>query len=488
MFIDEIKIKARAGHGGKGCVALLREAYRPKGGPAGGDGGKGGDVILEADPNLTDLTAQYYQARLHAEEGKPGMGKNMSGRAGKDLVVKVPCGTIVWKLSKKTIEEQVLAREAAEQEAEDKENASFEPEDFINDPRPAKPLREELAEMVGMKPVESSSSFESESESDAENGDEGADAEEAGSESEEEDFGLDDEAEDENEDLQPDPTEKGNLTRSASGAWAMELDLEADDFDDSDLEDGDGESEQLEFRSPYQDRHGELVADLLEPGQRVTLCIGGRGGLGNQHFATASRQTPRFAQPGEPGEEGEFFLELRSIAQVGLLGFPNAGKSTLLSAISNAHPKIASYPFTTLYPHVGVVEYEDYHRITVCDVPGLIEGASENVGLGHAFLRHIRRCKILAVLLDMAGTDARDPWDDYENLLRELALYDAELAEKPRLVIANKMDEPNAEENLKEFRSQYPDLEILEMCAGFDVGLDEFKKAIRSAVEVHTTE
>ena len=171
--------------------------------------------------------------------------------------------------------------------------------------------------------------------------------------------------------------------------------------------------------------------------------------MGNRNFATAARQTPRFAQPGEPGEEGDYLFELRIMAEVGLVGYPNAGKSTLLTAISKARPKIAPYPFTTLHPQIGIVEYADFHRLTVCDVPGLIEGAHQNVGLGHAFLRHIERCKILVLLLDMAGTDGRAPWDDYKQLLKELKLYDPALLEKPRLVVANKMDEPVAGEKLE---------------------------------------
>ena len=177
-------------------------------------------------------------------------------------------------------------------------------------------------------------------------------------------------------------------------------------------------------------------------GQQFILCKGGRGGLGNRNFATARRQTPRFAQPGEPGTEGEYLFELRIMAEVGLVGYPNAGKSTLLTAISKARPKVAPYPFTTLHPQIGIVEYAtDFKRLTVCDVPGLIEGAHQNVGLGHEFLRHIERCKVLVLLLDMAGTDGREPWDDYKQLLKELELYDPALLEKERLVVANKMDE-----------------------------------------------
>ena len=222
---------------------------------------------------------------------------------------------------------------------------------------------------------------------------------------------------------------------------------------------------------------GELVVDLTEHGQRFILCKGGRGGLGNRNFATAARQTPRFAQPGEPGDEGNFLFELRIMAEVGLVGYPNAGKSTLLTAISRARPKIAPYPFTTLHPQIGIVEYPDFHRLTVCDVPGLIEGAHRNVGLGHEFLRHIERCKMLVLLLDMAGADGRAPWDDYKSLLSELELYDPALLERPRLVVANKMDEPAAAENLKKFKRRIRKTPVLPIAAAFDQGIDEFKQS-----------
>jgi GTP-binding protein len=227
---------------------------------------------------------------------------------------------------------------------------------------------------------------------------------------------------------------------------------------------------------------GDLAADLTEHGQRFVLCQGGRGGLGNRNFATAARQTPRFAQPGEPGAEGEFLFELRTMAEIGLVGYPNAGKSTLLTAISHARPKVAPYPFTTLHPQIGIVEYPDFHRLTVCDVPGLIEGSHRNVGLGHEFLRHIERCKVLVLLLDMAGTDGRAPWDDFKNLLRELELYDPALLERPRLVVANKMDEPAAEENLKKFKRRVRKTPVLPIAAAFDQGLAQFRQTIRNAV------
>jgi GTP-binding protein len=389
MFIDEIKIVARAGHGGKGCVAFRREAYIAKGGPSGGNGGRGGSVILQADHDLNNLIAQYYQPRLIAQDGKPGLGKGMDGHAGKDLIVKMPRGTLVWRLA------------------------------------------------GGGRPVEKEN------------------------------------IEDENEDEKPTfKTSAGKrpLLRHAGNETALEIDLSKD----------------IGAR-PGAHVKGELIADLTEHGKQFVLCKGGRGGLGNRNFATAARQTPRFAQPGEPGEEGDFLFELRIMAEVGLVGYPNAGKSTLLTAISKARPKIAPYPFTTLHPQIGIVEYADFHRLTVCDVPGLIEGAHKNVGLGHEFLRHIERCKILVLLLDMAGTDNRAPWDDYKQLLNELELYDPALLEKPRIVVANKMDEPAAVKNLKQFKKKICKVSPLPISAAFDQGVEKFRKTIREAVEDATT-
>jgi GTP-binding protein len=383
VFIDEIKIYARAGHGGKGCVAFHREAYVAKGGPSGGNGGRGGSVILQADHDLNNLIAQYYQPRLIAQDGEAGMGKGMDGHAGKDLIIKVPCGTLVWKLPGEPV--AVGENETEEETPIFKTTASKRP-----------------------------------------------------------------------------------LIRSARGALAQEIDLS---------------SENLEKSSSDDSGKGELVADLTQHGQQFILSKGGRGGLGNRNFATAARQTPRFAQPGEPGDQGDYLFELRIMAEVGLIGYPNAGKSTLLTAISKARPKVAPYPFTTLHPQIGIVEYEDWKRLTVCDVPGLIEGAHMNVGLGHAFLRHIQRCKILVLLLDMAGTDGRAPWDDYKQLLRELELYDPALLEKPRLVVANKIDEAIAEKNLKEFKKKIKKTAVMPISAAFDEGMEKFKKTIREAVE-----
>lgn len=397
MFIDEVKVFARAGHGGKGAVAFHREAYITKGGPSGGNGGRGGDVVLVADHDLNNLIQQFYVPRLIAQEGEAGMGKGMDGAAGKDLIIKVPCGTLVWRIAKPL------------------EEVEADPENEVSSKVVAKA---DTAPASGGKiPV---------------------------------------------------GTAKRPTIRTAKGVSALEIDLEEEGFDDP---------------VAYVRDKGELVCDLVENGQRFVLCKAGRGGLGNRNFATSVRQAPRFAQPGEAGDEGEFLFELRMVAEVGLVGYPNAGKSTLLTAISHARPRVAPYPFTTLTPQVGILEYEDWHRLTICDVPGLIAGAHQNVGLGHAFLRHIARCRIIVILLDMAGTDNREPWDDYKSLLQELELYDPALLEKPRLVVANKMDEPASEAMLKKFKRKITKTPVLPISAAFGQGIPEFRRQIREAAQ-----
>jgi GTPase len=310
----------------------------------------------------------------------------MDGHAGKDLLIKVPCGTLVWKTDQES---------GGIEELEETEEDSRQPI---------------LRTSIHQRPI----------------------------------------------------------FRTSGGVQVMEVDLS---------------KEPTEEKPAGLKSKGELVADLTEQGQRFVLCKGGRGGLGNRNFATSVRQTPRFAQPGEAGGEGNYLFELRIMAEVGLVGYPNAGKSTLLTAISHARPKIAPYPFTTLHPQIGILEYPDFFRLTVCDVPGLIEGAHRNVGLGHAFLRHIERCKLLVLLLDMASTDGRLPWDDYRGLLSELELYDAALIKKPRLVVANKMDEPAAAENLKKFKRHIRKIPVMTISAAFDEGIMEFRSAIRQGVE-----
>ena len=391
MFVDSVKIVARAGHGGNGCVALLREAFRPKGGPCGGDGGRGGDIVLEACHDINNLVAQYYSPRIVAKNGLPGQGKGKTGKSGPTVVVKVPCGTTIWRLV-------------------DPETARIQ------------------------------------------------EAYQRGSDSGQEDLS-------ESEASIEEPGAADGMIRHQGSERAVEIDLEQNQEEETDSE-------------PRLQK--ELAADLVEDGQRFVLCRGGKGGLGNQHFANSKHQTPRFAQPGQPGDEGTFLLELRILAEIGLVGYPNAGKSTLLTAISKARPKIAPYPFTTLHPQIGVLEFSDYHRITVCDIPGLIDGAHQNVGLGHAFLRHIQRCRALVLLIDMAGRDARKPWDDFKQLRKELELYDPKMLEKPYVVAANKMDMEEAQDHLRSFKRRLRGVKVIELAAAFDEGVSPLKDVMRA--------
>ncbi len=374
MFVDSVKVYVEAGNGGRGCVAFLREAFRPKGGPCGGNGGKGGDVILEADVNLNNLVNQHYQPHLRAAGGIPGGGKSKDGKNADDLIVKVPCGTLIWKLP------------APEPE----------PDEF--------------------------------------------------------------EAEESDSDKKPTPQD-----------IVLHTEIESESVDD------------LRHHEDPSLREAILVGDMTEHGQRFLLGKGGRGGLGNRNFATARNQIPRFAQPGEAGTQDQFYLELRSIAEIGFVGYPNAGKSTLLSALSRARPKIADYPFTTLTPHIGIIEHDDYTRTTICDIPGIIEGAHENAGLGYAFLRHIKRCKALAYLIDMSGMEGRKPWDDYRQLRQELKEYDSNLIKRKTIILANKMDEADAPENLKRFKEEIKRVRVIPMSAAFDQGLEDVKKAFKKA-------
>ena len=227
----------------------------------------------------------------------------------------------------------------------------------------------------------------------------------------------------------------------------------------------------------------DLVADLDEVGKEFIICHGGKGGRGNIHFKSSRNRAPRRFTEGTPGEEGWFLLEMRSIAFAGLVGYPNAGKSTLLRAISRAHPKVGSYAFTTRHPQVGVVDLEDYHKTTVADIPGLIEGASENRGLGHQFLRHVMRCGYLLMVLDMAGSEGRNPLDDLNALRKELELYNPELAARPWCIVANKMDMPEAEANLKIFKKKFNGVTILPVCAELGEGIPELKAFLQEKVE-----
>jgi len=359
MFVDRIKVFAQAGKGGRGCVSFRREKFVPKGGPDGGDGGRGGDVILQADRHVDNLANLFYEPIIAAKKGGHGMGKKMAGRAGANKIVKVPVGTIVW------LAEQATPVILSEVEGS-RETASMVP------------------------PRDSSTSL-----------------------------GMTD---------------------------------------------------------------GEPIVDLIRDGQQFVLCRGGAGGKGNVHFKSSRNRAPRQYTEGEEGEQGYFLFELRTIADAGLVGYPNAGKSTLLRKISAARPKIAAYPFTTLHPIVGVMELPGYRRATIADIPGLIEGAHRGVGLGHEFLRHITRCRILIFVIDVAGSEGRNPIEDLQNLRREIDLYDLALSSRPWLIVANKMDLPDAERNLRVLQERFPKTKIIPTSAAQGEGIAELKETLAATM------
>lgn len=318
MFVDHVKIYVKGGDGGDGMVAFRREKYIPFGGPAGGDGGTGADVIFEVDEGLRTLIDFRYQRHYKADRGQHGMGKNMHGKNADDMIVKVPPGTVVT-------------------EGED----------------------------------------------------------------------------------------------------------------------------------------GPIIADLVEHGQRAIITRGGRGGKGNSRFATPQNPAPELSEMGEPGIEKDIVLELKVLADAGLVGFPNVGKSTLLSVVSAAKPKIADYHFTTIVPNLGIVETEDMRSFAIADLPGLIEGAHEGVGLGHQFLRHIERTRVIVHVIDMSGIEGRDPFEDYETINEELKQYNLRLTERPQLIVASKMDMPESEENLRLFKEKMTDdIEIFPISAITRKGLN----------------
>ncbi len=332
MFVDVAKIYTKAGDGGRGNAAMRREKYVPEGGPWGGDGGRGGDVIFRVDPGLNTLLDFKYQRHFKAERGEHGLGKGQYGKGGKDLVVKVPPGTLV---------------------------------------------------------------------KDAET--------------------------------------------------------------------------------------GEVLFDLTEPGQPVVVCKGGRGGRGNIHFATSVQKAPKIYEEGEPGEERWVVLELKLIADVGLVGYPNAGKSTFLAATTAAKPKIANYPFTTLIPNLGVVEVGDGRGFVLADIPGLIEGAHTGIGLGHEFLRHVERCKVLIHMVDGSGGDeGRDPVTDFDAINQELELHNPKLAARPQLVAFNKIDLPAAADHLVRFKQVVEDergYQVFPISGATRDGLEPLLQAAMQAIE-----
>ncbi|MEM9280972.1 MAG: GTPase Obg [Verrucomicrobiota bacterium] len=405
MFVDHIKIFAKAGDGGHGCSSFRREKFEPKGGPDGGDGGKGGDLILVVDPHTDNLRDFFYRPNHKADRGMHGQGRRKTGKSGKDLILKVPPGTLVYRTD--PIHPKKKNDDFVEPDLRDADWSG----DFVND---------DEGQMVLMDRSESEEGDEIEeadtSENDGEN-----------------DFMIDEREE---------------------------------------------PSFELEEEEPEEHPFGELVADLTEIGQRFTLCRGGIGGKGNWNFRTDTNQAPIEFTLGEKGEEDWFYLELRRIADIGLVGFPNAGKSTLLSTLSNATPKVAAYPFTTLKPMVGVVEFQGFMRATVADIPGLIEGAHANVGLGHNFLRHISRCSVFLFVVDTAGVDQRDPISDIQILRKELRLYDELLGEREWLIVANKIDLEESQLYLDAIKSRFPKQEVFPISAQQGEGIEDLKKRL----------
>jgi GTP-binding protein len=369
MFVDHIKIYAKAGDGGNGSAHFARKKFLPKGGPDGGDGGKGGDIVLKVDSHTDNLKSFFFKAKVRADDGKAGGENQKSGKSGKRLMVPVPQGTLVY-------------REVEPKEGENGTEAELE------------------------------AAEESEGEGD-------------------------------------------ETLEMVTRALRMSRETGV---------------------------HLEVVADLANIGDEFVLCKGGKGGRGNQHFKSATNRVPDGAEPGVPGEEGEFYFELRRIADAGMVGFPNAGKSTLVGKLSAAQPKVAAYPFTTLKPMVGVVDFPGFKRATVADIPGLIEGAHANIGLGHDFLRHIMRCRLLLFVVDMAGSDARDPIEDIEALRKELSLYDESLAKQPWMIVANKMDLPGTSKMLERFRQRFPKVEVLPISALNGDGIERLKERLGELV------
>jgi GTPase len=373
MFVDRIRVFAQAGKGGRGCVSFRREKFVPKGGPDGGDGGLGGDVILRADRHVDNLSNLFYEPIIKAKNGSHGKGKKMAGRAGANKIVKVPVGTIVWR-------------------AEDEKSSA------------------------------------------------------------------------------------SNSDKSRAGAQQR-----TPDSDQSAIRTPPAFAEATAGRQSEMD----LIVDLVRDGEEFVLCRGGEGGKGNVHFKSSRNRAPRQYTDGEEGEQGHFLLELRTIADAGLVGYPNAGKSTLLRKLSAARPKVAAYPFTTLHPVVGVMELPGYRHATIADIPGLIEGAHRGLGLGHEFLRHITRCPILIFVIDVAGSEGRSPVEDLQNLRKEIDLYDPTLSSRPWLVVANKMDLPNAQENLEVLRERFPKISILSISAEKGEGVDALKEALSERMTGH---
>ena len=398
-FVDQVRVVVRAGRGGNGAVAWRREANVPKGGPAGGDGGDGGDVIFVADPHLATLLDLHYRQRLHAEPGQPGGTRDCNGRGGEDLVVKVPIGTMIYLEGPADGPLPGASDEADDEDDADDADDADEMQNvyIVHDPDARERLRQASAELEGE--------------------------------------GLDESAEP--------PVEQDGFVVEDTG----------DDEDDEDAnasEAGDDEGPVIPLvlvddpLRPAADlvRHtpGQLLGDLGRAHEQVVVARGGRGGRGNIHFRSAQNRTPDQAEPGGEGEAWRLRLELKLLADVGIVGFPNVGKSTFIRKVSRARPKVGAYPFTTLVPNLGVVRLSGNRSMVVADVPGLIRGASEGKGLGLQFLRHLERTRVLLHLLAPDPEPGREPLADLDALELELARYGSQFDGRPRVVALNKLD------------------------------------------------
>lgn len=384
-FVDRVRICVRAGAGGNGVVAWRREAHTPKGGPAGGDGGRGGSVFLEADESLSTLLDLRYRQHYKAEAGRAGQSKSKHGRSGEDLVVRVPVGTAVF----------------------------FEGEAGAEGERPPW-KRDEEPEEGGMENV----------------------------------WVVD---------VEPDPEDEELFERDEASPAPPTTDHAV----------------------------GDLIGDLVDHGDRLLVVQGGRGGRGNVHFRSSTNRSPDRAEPGTPGEAAWLRLELKLLADVGIVGFPNVGKSTLISRVSGARPRVADYPFTTLVPQLGVVRLEPDRAMVVADVPGLVKGASHGRGLGHQFLRHLERTRVLLHLLAPDPSEGRNPLDDLDALESELSEYGPMFAGRPRVVALNKIDTPEGQGLLQETKAELRrrNIPLFAISARSGAGLPDLLEALWRRLE-----